>query len=87
MLARPFLAITACLLAASSASAASAHFECNQKTAESFSDKANRFLLANLRFTPVEATQAGYHGDASSPLDNELDDQSVDTIAAQRAAA
>jgi uncharacterized protein (DUF885 family) len=85
MLARPFLAITACLLAASSASAASAHFECNQKTAESFSDKANRFLLANLRFTPVEATQAGYHGDASSPLDNELDDQSVDTIAAQRA--
>ena len=52
---------------------------------ESFLDQANRFILAGLRYQPVEATQAGYHGDASHPLDNQLDDSSPATIAAQHA--
>ncbi len=81
---RACIAFAVVLLSVVSASAAPVHFECNLKTPESFSEKANRFLLANLRYQPVEATQAGYHGDASSPLDNELDDQSTETIAAQR---
>jgi uncharacterized protein (DUF885 family) len=52
---------------------------------ESFLDQANRFILAGLRYQPVEATQAGYHGDASHPLDNQLDDSSPATIAAEHA--
>ena len=47
-------------------------------------DQEQRFLLAGLRFQPVEATQAGYHGDANAPLDTQLDDASPATIAAQR---
>jgi uncharacterized protein (DUF885 family) len=52
---------------------------------ESFLDQANRFILAGLRYQPVEATQAGYHGDANHPLDNQLDDPSPATIAAEHA--
>jgi uncharacterized protein (DUF885 family) len=47
-------------------------------------EQANRFILAGLRYQPVEATQAGYHGDGNV-LDTELDDASPTTIAAQRA--
>src|ERR1700722_3653040 len=64
-------------------SAAAETFRCTLAH-ESFLDQANRFLLAGLRFQPVEATQAGYHGDAND-LDSELDDQSLATIAAERA--
>jgi uncharacterized protein (DUF885 family) len=66
------------------AAAAPAPFACTVSANEPFLDQANRFLLAGLRFQPVEATQAGYHGDGNS-LDNELDDQSPETIAAERA--
>jgi uncharacterized protein (DUF885 family) len=64
--------------------AAAAPFACTVSANEPFLDQANRFLLAGLRFQPVEATQAGYHGDGND-LDSELDDQSLETIAAQRA--
>lgn len=59
-------------------------FQCNAVAGEDFPDKANRFLLAGLRYQPVEATQAGYHGDAHAPLDAELDDSSPASVAAQR---
>ena len=65
-------------------SAAAETFRCTLAH-ESFLDQANRFILAGLRFQPVEATQAGYHGDASHPLDNQLDDSSPATIAAEHA--
>jgi uncharacterized protein (DUF885 family) len=48
-------------------------------------ERGQRFLLETLKFTPVEATQAGYHGDANSPLDTQLDDASPATIAAEHA--
>src|SRR5580698_4789244 len=60
-------------------------FHCNAAAHEPFLDQANRFILTTLRYQPVEATQAGYHGDPSAPLDNELDDSSPATIAAERA--
>jgi uncharacterized protein (DUF885 family) len=75
-----FLCFSTCCAAATPLS-----FQCNGTAGESFLDKANRFLLASLRYSPVEATQAGYHGDTSAPLDDELDDQSDATIAAERA--
>jgi Bacterial protein of unknown function (DUF885) len=60
-------------------------FRCTVSANEPFLDRANRFILAGLRYQPVEATQAGYHGDASAPLDTKLDDASIATIAARRA--
>ena len=72
-------------LAAFQYSAAAADFRCTATPHEPFLDQANRFILAGLRYQPVEATQAGYHGDADAPLDNELDDSSPATIAAERA--
>ncbi len=72
------------LIAAALPSAAET-FRCTASANESSLDRANRFLLATLRFVPVEATQAGYHGDANTPLDAQLDDSSPATIAAQRA--
>ena len=72
-----------------SSAAAIAHspetFRCSTSANESLLDQANRFILTGLRMSPVEATQAGYHGDANSPLDSELDDYSAATITAQRA--
>ena len=65
-------------------SAAAETFRCTIAN-ESFLDQANRFILSGLRYQPVEATQAGYHGDASHPLDNQLDDSSPETIAAEHA--
>src|SRR5580698_616001 len=62
-------------------------FRCAVDAHEPFLDQANRFILAGLRYQPVEATQAGYHGDANSPLDTQLDDASPTTIAAERALA
>jgi uncharacterized protein (DUF885 family) len=59
-------------------------FRCTASPHEPFLDQANRFVLASLRYQPVEATQAGYHGDASAPLDTQLDDSSPATIAAER---
>ena len=73
-----------CLPGFQIASAAPAPFTCTVSANEPFLDQANRFLLAGLRFQPVEATQAGYHGDANE-LDSELDDQSLETIGAERA--
>jgi uncharacterized protein (DUF885 family) len=67
------------------AAAAPAAFRCTVAAHEPFPDQANRFILAGLRYQPVEATQAGYHGDVAAPLDTELDDASPATIAAQRA--
>src|SRR5580658_3868085 len=64
-------------------SAAAADFHCDLAQPEPFLDQANRFILAGLQYQPVEATQSGYHGDANV-LDNELDDFSPETIAAQR---
>src|SRR5580704_16031370 len=68
----------------SAAAAVPETFHCNAAAHEPFLDQANRFILATLRYQPVEATQAGYHGDTSAPLDNELDDSSPATIAAER---
>jgi uncharacterized protein (DUF885 family) len=65
--------------------AAAAAFRCTVTPQEPFADRANRFILAGLRFQPVEATQAGYHGDARAPLDAQLDDASPATVAAERA--
>ena len=67
------------------ASPPSGDFPCTLSSQESLLDQAQRFLLAGLRFQPVEATQAGYHGDANAPLDTQLDDASPATIDAQRA--
>ncbi len=69
---------------AAPAQTAAVSFRCNALAGEAFPDKANRFLLAGLKYQPVEATQAGYHGNASTPLDADLDDSSAATIAAQR---
>ncbi len=69
----------------SAAAAVPETFHCNAAAHEPFLDQANRFILAMLRYQPVEATQAGYHGDPSAPLDNELDESSPATIAAERA--
>ena len=63
----------------------SGNFPCTLSAQESLLDQGQRFLLAGLRFQPVEATQAGYHGDANTPLDTQLDDASPAMIAAQRA--
>jgi uncharacterized protein (DUF885 family) len=60
-------------------------FRCTVSANEPFLSQANRFILAGLRYQPVEATQAGYHGDARTPLDTQLDDASPATIAAQHA--
>src|SRR5271156_2894344 len=65
-------------------SAAAEPFRCTLAH-ESFLDQANRFILAGLRYQPVEATQAGYHGDSNHPLDDQLDDSSPATIAAEHA--
>jgi Bacterial protein of unknown function (DUF885) len=69
----------------SAAAAVTERFRCTVAEHEPFLDQANRFILAALHYLPVEATQAGYHGDPSAPLDNELDDSSPATIAAERA--
>jgi uncharacterized protein (DUF885 family) len=69
----------------SAAAAVPETFHCNAAAHEPFLDQANRFILTTLRYQPVEATQAGYHGDPNAPLDNELDDSSPATIAAERA--
>ena len=69
----------------SAAAATPETFHCNAAAHEPFLDQANRFILTTLRYQPVEATQAGYHGDPSAPLDNQLDDSSPATIAAERA--
>ena len=69
----------------SAAAASPENFHCNAGAHEPFLDQANRFILTTLRYSPVEATQAGYHGDPSAPLDNQLDDSSRATIAAERA--
>jgi uncharacterized protein (DUF885 family) len=60
-------------------------FRCSAAAHEPFLDQANRFILTTLRYNPVEATQAGYHGDPGARLDNQLDDSSPATIAAERA--
>ena len=64
-------------------SAVAADFACRLSAHEPFLDQANRFILAGLQYQPVEATQAGYHGDGNI-LDTELDDYSLESIAAQR---
>src|SRR5580704_146334 len=77
--------LTLACLAAFQCSAGAEVFRCAVDAHEPFLDQANRFILAGLRYQPVEATQAGYHGDASHPLDNQLDDSSPATIAAEHA--
>jgi uncharacterized protein (DUF885 family) len=67
-----------------SASAGAETFKCTVSPHEAFLDQANRFVLAGLRYQPVEATQAGYHGDGNI-LDTQLDDASPATIGAERA--
>jgi uncharacterized protein (DUF885 family) len=62
----------------------SADFPCALSAQETLLERAQRFLLARLKLQPVEATEAGYHGDANSSLDTQLDDMSPATIAAQR---
>ncbi len=54
----------------SAAAAIPETFHCNAAAHEPFLDQANRFILTTLRYPPVEATQAGYHGEPSAPLDN-----------------
>src|ERR1700677_730239 len=82
---RPACVILALIcLSALQRSAEAASFPCTIGAHEPFLDQANRFILAGLRYSPVEATQAGYHGDANAPLDTELDDSSPATIASER---
>src|SRR3984885_9381751 len=81
---RSALAI-ACLAPFLTSPAATAEiFRCTATPHEPFLDQANRFVLASLRYQPVEATQAGDYGDANAPLDTQLDDSSPATIAAER---
>src|SRR5271170_4567381 len=88
MLTAPRIALAALLLAATEHSVVASplpeSFRCALSADEPFLDQADRFILATLRFQPVEATQAGYHGDAQTPLDTQLDDASPATIAAMR---
>ena len=63
---------------------ATEEFRCSVSAKEPLLDQANRFILAGLRLSPVEATQAGYHGDAKTSLDTELDGYSAAAIEAQR---
>jgi uncharacterized protein (DUF885 family) len=79
----PFLLLTA--FHYSAAAPVREIFHCNAAAHEPFLDQANRFILTGLRYQPVEATQAGYHGEAGASLDNELDDLSPATIGAYRA--
>ncbi len=65
--------------------AATSSFSCALSAKEPVGERANRFLLETLKFSPVEATQAGYHGDAKSPLDAQLDHSDAQTLAAERA--
>jgi uncharacterized protein (DUF885 family) len=60
-------------------------FACKASAHASVLDLGERFLLAQLQFSPVEATQAGYHGDAAHPLDALLDDNSEATRTAGHA--
>jgi uncharacterized protein (DUF885 family) len=69
----------------SAAAAVPGTFRCNAVAHEPFLDQANRFILTTLRYNPVEATQAGYHGEPGASLDKQLDDSSPATIAAERA--
>jgi uncharacterized protein (DUF885 family) len=86
MVARMLRVFLCCILLQASAGAAVQQaFQCQTSPKEPFLDTANRFVLEGLRFSPVEATQAGYHGDANAPLDDQLDDSSPATIAAERA--
>lgn len=64
--------------------AAAGDFRCIAGAHEPLLDQANRFVLAGLRYQPVEATQAGYHGDGNI-LDTELDDSGPSTLAAEHA--
>ena len=73
--------LTLACLAAFHYTAVAADYRCDP--GQPFLDQANRFILAGLQFQPVEATQAGYHGDANI-LDTELDDSGPESIAAQR---
>ena len=81
------LRVLICFLLLQYSAAAAVHetFRCNVVGNEPFLDQANRFILTSLRYLPVEATQAGYHGDANDPLDNQLDDTSPATVASERA--
>ncbi len=51
----------------SAAAAVPETFHCNAAAHEPFLDQANRFILTTLRYQPVEATQAGYHGEPGAP--------------------
>jgi uncharacterized protein (DUF885 family) len=79
----PFAASSAILSAAPIAQQVS--FECKASPQESLLDQGKRFVLAALLYAPVEATQIGYHGDPAHPLDNQLDDASPQSLAAQHA--
>jgi uncharacterized protein (DUF885 family) len=81
---RTVLAVICLTALQSSAVAVAETFRCTVAPHEPFLDQANRFVLAGLRYQPVEATQAGYHGDGNV-LDTQLDDSSPATIAAERA--
>src|ERR1700753_1547461 len=83
MLRSPRILFALACLAVLHSSAEAADFHCAPAHSEPFLDQANHFMLAGLQFQPVEATQAGYHGDANV-LDSQLDDSSPETIAAQR---
>ena len=83
MLRSPRILFALACLAVLHYSAEAADFHCDPAHREPFLDQANRFMLAGLQFQPVEATQAGYHGDGNV-LDSQLDDSSPETIAAQR---
>ncbi len=80
-----FAAVAPGVVAPGSVWAATASFSCAVSAKETATEGAYRFLLETLKFSPVEATQAGYHGDAQSPLDTQLDDSSPESLAAQRA--
>ena len=58
-------------------------FECGEKS-ESFLDKANRLVLAQLALQPVEANQIGLHEYQGKSLDDQLDDYSPAGVAAAR---
>jgi hypothetical protein len=82
----PTLVFAAAAVSISTAALAQASvFPCTISPTESLIDQQMRFLLAGLVFQPVEAAQAGYHGDASHPIDSQLDHNDAASLAAQHA--
>jgi len=78
-------AVLACAVALGpTAVAAPPRFPCRAQQQEQFADRAQRYLFTSLAFSPVLATQMGYHEHNGTSLDDQLDDFSPQAIADKR---